>query len=63
LWPAAWGLVARAATLVTGFDPGSLQLAMPALPLIERNMMVLLAVGVAVVLTPLLVLYFALSDE
>ena len=62
LWPAAWSLLAKAGTLAAGFDPASLGTAMPALPL-ERNMVVLLAVGVGVVLTPLLVLYFALSDE
>jgi hypothetical protein len=63
LWPAASNLAAKAGALAVGVDPGSLEIVMPALPLVERNVMVLVAVGVGVVLTPLIVLYFALSDE
>jgi hypothetical protein len=61
-WPAIWSLVARAGVLATGLDPRSFEITMPIVPL-GRNVMVVLAAGVAVVLAPLLVLYYALSDE
>ena len=62
-WPAIWSLVASAGELAAVLDPRSFELATPIVPLVERNLLFVLAAGVAVVLAPLLVLYYALSDE
>jgi hypothetical protein len=62
-WPLLRGLADRATGLAAGVDSRALQLVAPLVAVFEFSLPLVLAVAGCVILLPLAVLYYALSDD
>jgi hypothetical protein len=62
-WPSVTGVAARATGVMAGLDPGARQAAGSMLAMLTQSVPVMLVTIGIVLLAPILVLYFALSDR
>ena len=63
MWPTLRSVTGRLATVVLELDPASRELAAPMLAVVGRSLPLAFGIAGCVLLAPLIVLYFALSDE